>query len=145
MKNTINALSEILGNTYILYLKTQNYHWNVKGPLFASLHTMFEQQYGDLAMASDELAERIRALGARAPGSFKEFNKLAKVKEDEGSPKAEKMVKNLAEDNQTISNVIKSVIKDVQQEGDQASEDMLIARIQVHDKAAWMLRSVLGE
>jgi starvation-inducible DNA-binding protein len=137
------ALSAFLADSYTLYLKTHNYHWNVTGPMFTSLHTLFEQQYMDLATAVDEIAERIRALGHRAPGSYSEFARLATVKEEQGSPAAKEMVARLVEDQQTLADSAKRVLEAASDVGDDASEDLAVQRIQVHEKNAWMLRSHL--
>ena len=137
-----NGLSQVLADTYSVYLKTQNYHWNVKGPLFHTLHAMFEVQYTELAVAIDEIAERIRALGEPAPGSFSEFGRLSNIKEETGLPGAEEMISNLVEDQSTIVLTCKNVFPLVQQANDEPTADLLIRRMQVHEKTAWMLRSL---
>jgi len=137
------ALSRLLADSYTLYLKTHNYHWNVTGPMFTTLHTLFEQEYQDLALAVDDIAERIRALGHPAPGSYTEFSKLAKVQEASGVPKAEQMVRDLVADQETVAEAARAVVAAASEAGDDASEDMAIQRIQVHEKNAWMLRSHL--
>lgn len=138
-----DGLSVLLADTYTLYLKTQNYHWNVKGPMFQNLHTMFEEQYTELASAVDVIAERIRAIGVLAPGSYASFAKLTHIKEGLGTEKAEEMIKQLAGDQQTIVQHAKSLISLVADEGDEASADLLTQRINVHEKRAWMLKSLL--
>ncbi len=139
----VTALSKLLADTDTVYLKTHNYHWNVTGPMFNTLHTLFETQYTEYALAVDEIAERIRAVGARAPGSYSEFAEIASVKEDRGSPPAMQMVENLAADQKTIVMAARSVVEAPETIGDQASADLGARRIQVHEKNAWMLRSHL--
>jgi starvation-inducible DNA-binding protein len=139
----VRALERLLADSYTLYVKTHNYHWNVTGPMFTTLHTLFEQEYQELALAVDEIAERIRALGARAPGSYTEFAKLSSVKEDQGSPAATAMIENLAADQDTVVETSRDVLRAAQDAGDDATEDLAVQRIQVHQKNAWMLRSHL--
>jgi len=140
----VENLSKLLADNYTLYLKTQNYHWNVTGPGFHGLHIMFEEQYKDLANAADEIAERIRALGEFAPASFSAFAKLATVKEDTGHPDYKKMLANLVKDNETLADTCQSLIEAAQEEGDEGSADLAIRRIQVHQKNGWMLKSYLA-
>jgi starvation-inducible DNA-binding protein len=139
----VENLGRFLADTYTLYLKTQNYHWNVTGPNFAQLHTLFETQYTDLAAASDEVAERIRALGKKTPGSFTAFSKLAKVKEENGNPDYKTMIKNLAQDNQTAAETAEALIKCAQEIGDEGTADLGIRRVQIHQKNVWMLQAHL--
>ena len=139
-----DGLSRALADSYTLYLKTHNYHWNVEGPQFHALHTLFEEQYTDLAQAVDEIAERIRALGHRAPGSYTEFAKLAAVREDTGHPAAKDMARQLAEDQETLGVTLRTVIKTARDADDAATEDLMVARLKVHEKNAWMLRAQLG-
>ncbi len=139
----VQPLSELLANTYTLYLKTHNYHWNVTGPMFTSLHMLFETQYTELAAAVDEIAERIRALGAYAPGSYSAFAKLALVKEETGHPSALEMVRNLADDQKKVVDSAKKVIEAAEAADDQASADLGTRRMELHEKNAWMLRSHL--
>ncbi|MFN0181114.1 MAG: Dps family protein [Gemmatimonadales bacterium] len=139
----VDALSALLASSYILYLKTQNYHWNVTGPMFTTLHTMFEAQYTELAMAVDEIAERIRALGAFAPGSFSAFTPLSSVKEETGRPDAKKMIRTLVADQEKIAELARAVIEAAEAIRDQASADLATRRLDVHGKSAWMLRSHL--
>ena len=139
----IEALGGLLADSYTLYLKTHSYHWNVKGPMFTTLHTMFETQYTELALAVDEIAERIRALDAPAPGSYSQFVELATVKEDTGVPKATAMIENLVADMQTVADSARKVVRAAEEAGDDASVDLGVRRIDVHEKAAWMLRSHL--
>lgn len=137
------GLSRLLADTYTLYLKTHNFHWNVTGPLFNTLHLMFEQQYNELALAVDQIAERIRALGERAPGSYAEFAKLATVKEAKGSPKAEEMIRQLVIGNETVVKTARKAFPAAQAGGDESTADLLTQRMQIHEKTAWMLRSLL--
>jgi starvation-inducible DNA-binding protein len=137
------ALSRVLADTYTLYLQTHNFHWNVTGPLFAQLHTLFETQYTELAAAVDEIAERIRALGRRAPGSYREFGKLSRISEVDGSPAALEMVAILAKANEAVSRSSREALADAQAADDEGSADLLIQRMKVHEKNAWMLRSLL--
>jgi starvation-inducible DNA-binding protein len=142
-KKTVKALSRLLADSYTIYLKTHNYHWNVTGPMFTTLHTLFETEYTELALAVDEIAERIRAVGARAPGSYSEFVALASVKEDTASPHAKDMIRNLVADQQTVVEAAKKVVEAAEANGDQATADLGVRRIEVHEKNAWMLRSHL--
>jgi starvation-inducible DNA-binding protein len=142
-QETIDQLSILLASSYTLYLKTHNYHWNVTGPMFTTLHTLFETQYSDLALAVDDIAERIRTLGAYAPGSYSEFSKLSLVKEETGRPSATKMIKNLVQDQETISKIGSDVIREAEKLSDQATADLATRRKDVHEKNAWMLRSHL--
>jgi starvation-inducible DNA-binding protein len=139
----VDALSALLASSYILYLKTQNYHWNVTGPMFTTLHTMFETQYTELAMAVDEIAERIRAVGAFAPGSFSAFTPLSAVKEETGRPDAKKMIRTLVSDQEKVAELARAVIEAAEAIRDQASADLATRRLDVHGKNAWMLRSHL--
>jgi starvation-inducible DNA-binding protein len=140
---TTEALSKLLADSYQLYLKTHNFHWNVTGPMFTTLHTLFETEYTELALAVDEIAERIRALGAVAPGSFSAYSKLATVKEAEGVPKATDMIRELVEDQAHVVTAAKEVVKAAESAGDDATADLGIRRIQVHEKNSWMLASHL--
>jgi starvation-inducible DNA-binding protein len=133
------ALSHLLADSYTLYLKTQNYHWNVTGPQFASLHALFQTQYEDLIAANDEIAERIRALGEKAPGSFSAFAKLAKIKEETGSPAWKDMVKNLSADQDRIVHTAQEAMKLAEDVEDQPTVDLLTTRIAQHQKNKWML------
>lgn len=142
-KTVAKHLTRLLAGTYTVYLKTHNYHWNVTGPMFNSLHTLFETQYTEQALAVDEIAERIRAIGQRAPGSYTEFAKLSDVKEDTSSPQAKVMIANLAKDQETIVAIAKDVVKASEKAGDQATADLATRRIDLHEKNGWMLRSHL--
>jgi starvation-inducible DNA-binding protein len=139
----VQALSRQLADSYTLYLKTHNYHWNVTGPMFNTLHTLFETEYTELALAVDEIAERIRTLGAHAPGSFAEFAKLASIQEGEADTGALDMVRNLAVDQTSVADAGRALVLAAEAAGDQASADLGVRRIDVHEKNAWMLRSHL--
>ena len=138
------GLSKLLGDTYTLYLKTHNFHWNVTGPMFQTLHLMFEGQYNELALAVDQIAERIRALGFPAPGTYKEFSRLSSIKEEEGVPSAEDMIRLLVEGQETVVRTARSVFPVVEKSNDEPTADLLTQRMQVHEKTAWMLRSLLA-
>ena len=138
------ALSRVLAETYTLYLKTQNFHWNVTGPSFHALHTMFGEQYQEMAPAIDELAERIRALGSPAPGSYREFAALSGIEEAGGRPDATDMVRLLAGDHEQVVETLARAVTTAEAAGDVPTADMLIARIQTHQKHAWMLNSTLA-
>ena len=140
---TVQALSRLLADSYTLYLKTQNFHWNVTGPQFVALHTLFEQQYTELAMAADEIAERIRALGAKAPGSYTEFAALATVREATGEPSAEEMIRILRDDNATVARTANDLLSTAGDAGDDVSADLGTQRQTVHEKSAWMLGALL--
>jgi starvation-inducible DNA-binding protein len=140
---TVKALSALLASSYTLYLKTHNFHWNVTGPMFNSLHTMFEVQYTELALAVDEVAERIRALGAFAPASYTEFSTLTTVREETGRPEATEMIRMLVADQELVAEVARRVIEAAEGARDQASADLATRRLDVHEKNAWMLRSHL--
>ncbi len=139
------GLSRLLADSYTLYLKTHNYHWNVTGPMFNTLHLMFEQQYTELATAVDEIAERIRALGVIAPGSYKDFADLTEIEEDTEVPSAEQMIANLVKGQETVARTARSIFPLVEKASDEPSADLLTQRMQVHEKTAWMLRSMLGQ
>ena len=138
------GLSRLLADSYTLYLKTHNYHWNVVGPMFNTLHLMFEQQYTELAMAVDQIAERIRALGEPAPGSYREFAELASVTEDGDRPDANEMIRRLMEGQEAVVRTARSVFPVTDAANDEATADLLTQRMQVHEKTAWMLRSLLA-
>jgi len=138
-----NGLSRVLADTYTLYLKTHNFHWNVTGPMFQTLHLMFEQHYNELADAVDLVAERIRALGSPAPGTYKQFAALSTIKEDDGVPKAQEMITKLVEGHETVARTARQVFKSAEAANDQPTCDLLTQRMQVHEKTAWMLRSLL--
>ena len=137
------GLSRVLADTYTLYLKTHNFHWNVTGPMFQTLHLMFQQQYNELWLAVDLVAERIRALGFPAPGTYKQFAALSSIKDDEGVPKAEEMIRRLVEGHETVARTLRGVFKLAEDVRDQPTCDLLTQRMQIHEKTAWMLRSLL--
>jgi len=137
------GLSRLLADNYTLYLKTHNFHWNVTGPMFSTLHLMFETQYNELWLANDLIAERIRSLGFPAPGTYAEYVKLASIKETPGQPKAEAMVKLLVEGNEAVVRTARSVFPVVDKASDEPTADLLTQRMQIHEKNAWMLRSLL--
>ena len=137
------GLSRLLADSYTLYLKTHYYHCNVTGPMFNTLHLMFETQNNELALAVDLIAERIRALGVYAPGTYKEFAKLTVIAEDADVPKAQEMIKNLVEGQEAVVRTARSLFSIVEKANDEASADLLTQRIQLHEKTAWMLRSLL--
>ena len=136
-----DELSHFLADSYALYLKTQHFHWNVTGPNFPALHKLFEEQYQELAHAIDEIAERIRALGCVAPASFSHFQKLSSLKEEQGVPSAEDMIKKLFKDHEIVSNHAAMILEKAQNADDEVTADLLIQRMHAHDKTAWMLRS----
>ncbi len=137
------GLSRLLADTYTLYLKTHNYHWNVTGPMFNTLHQMFEQQYNELALAVDEIAERIRALGHRAPGSYREFLALTSIEEETATPDAMTMIAKLVQGQEAVIRTARGLIPLASDAHDEPSADLLTQRLQVHEKTAWMLRSLL--
>ena len=143
-KKVADGLSRMLADTYTLYLKTHNFHWNVTGPMFQTLHLMFETQYNELALAVDLIAERIRALGHPAPGTYAEFSKLASIKEPKGVPAAEDMIRELVAGQEAVVKTARSVFPLVDKVNDEPSADLLTQRMQVHEKTAWMLRSLLA-
>lgn len=134
-----------LADTYALYLKTQNYHWNVTGPLFESLHKMFEEQYKELAEVVDKIAERIRALGQKSPASFSDFSRLTTLKESAPDPTDEEMVRALIDDHEAITRSARNIFKQTEQFKDPATADLLTERMESHEKFAWMLKSVLSK
>ena len=137
------GLSRLLADSYTLYLKTHNFHWNVTGPMFSTLHNLFETHYMELATAVDEIAERIRALGVNAPGSYKQFAELSSIEEETGTPNAEGMIKQLVEGQETVVRTARSIFPLVDGANDEPSADLLTQRMQIHEKNAWMLRSLL--
>lgn len=140
-----SQLSNLLADSYTLYLKTHNYHWNVTGPLFNTLHGMFEQQYTELAAAVDEIAERIRALGVTAPGSYGEFAKLTSIEEGTGKEPAEDMIRELVKGQEAVVRTARKAFPAADAANDEPTADLLTQRMQVHEKNAWMLRSMLGD
>jgi starvation-inducible DNA-binding protein len=137
------GLTRVLADTYTLYLKTHNYHWNVTGPMFNTLHTMFEVQYNELWMAVDEIAERIRSLGEYAPGSYAAYADLTSIEEDAGVPKAEAMLANLVKGHEAVARTARAVFPLAEDASDEPTADLLTQRMQASEKTAWMLRSML--
>lgn len=137
------GLGKLLADTYTLYLKTHNFHWNVTGPMFQTLHLMFETQYNELALAVDLIAERIRSLGHPAPGTYSEFIRLSSIAETAGVPKAAEMIKLLVEGQEAVVRTARSLFPVAEKAADEATADLLTQRIQLHEKTAWMLRSLL--
>lgn len=137
------GLSRVLADTYSLYLKTHNFHWNVTGPMFQTLHLMFETQYNELALAVDLVAERIRALGFPAPGTYREFGQLTSIEESSGVPSAEEMIRQLVLGQETVARTAREVFPIADAANDQPTADLLTQRMQIHEKNAWMLRSLL--
>ena len=137
------GLSKVLADTYTLYLKTHNFHWNVTGPMFQTLHLMFEAHYNELALAVDLVAERIRALGFPAPGTYKQFAALSSIREEDGIPKATDMIRLLVDGHEAVARTARAVFTTAEDANDQPTCDLLTQRMQVHEKTAWMLRSLL--
>jgi starvation-inducible DNA-binding protein len=142
-KRIAEGLSKLLADTYTLYLKTHYFHWNVTGPMFNTLHLMFETQYNELALAVDMIAERIRSLDEYAPGTYGQFAKLTSIKEANGVPKATDMIKELVEGHEAVCRTARSVFPAAEAASDEATSDLLTQRLQTHEKTAWMLRSLL--
>jgi len=144
-KEIAKGLGRLLADTYTLYLKTHNFHWNVTGPMFQTLHTAFETQYNELFLAGDAVAERIRSLGFPAPGSYAEFGRHTSIKEAEGVPHALEMVRQLVDGHETVARTAREIFPVAEEGHDEATLDLLTQRLQVHEKTAWMLRSLLEE
>lgn len=143
-KDIAHGLSKLLADTYSLYLQTHNFHWNVEGPMFQTLHLMFETQYNELALAVDLIAERIRALGHYAPGTYSEFAKLSSIKDVPGGKiNATKMIETLVVGQETVARTARDLFDVVEKASDEPTADLLTQRLQVHEKTAWMLRSLL--
>ncbi|AOW98329.1 MULTISPECIES: Dps family protein [Moorena] len=142
-KEIAEGLSRLLADTYTLYLKTHAFHWNVTGPMFNSLHLMFEQQYNELALAVDAVAERIRTLGYPAPGSYSQYAQLSSIPETSDVPEAEEMVRLLVEANEAVVRTARSVFPAAERANDESTADLLTERMSIHEKTAWMLRSIL--
>lgn len=142
-KEIAEGLARFLADTYTLYLKTHNFHWNVTGPMFETLHKMFEEQYQELRDAVDAVAERIRALGFPAPGTYAEFVKLASIKEEPGVPNAETMIERLLEGHETAVRTARSLLAAIGRAHDEPTLNLVSDRMQAHEKTAWMLRSML--
>jgi starvation-inducible DNA-binding protein len=141
-KEIAAGLSRLLADTYTLYLKTHNFHWNVTGPMFQTLHLMFETHYDELALAVDVIAERIRALGEKAPGSYRAFSALSSVKESPDDLDAVSMIRELIDAHQTVARTARSIFPMAEKASDEATADLLTQRLQVHEKTAWMLRAL---
>ena len=137
------GLGRLLADSYSLYLQTHNFHWNVTGPMFQTLHVMFEAQYTELSIAVDLVAERIRALGFPAPATYSEFARLTSIKEVAGVPKADVMIRLLVDGQETVVRTARSIFPVAESAADEATADLLTQRIQLHEKTAWMLRSLL--
>lgn len=142
-KQVCKGLNKLLADSYLLYLKTQNYHWNVTGKMFQSLHVLFEEQYQEQAKAIDVIAERIRALGEFAPGSFAAFSKVSSIKEETAIPAAEEMIHNLVQGNEAVVSAAREIVNLADECEDDVTSDLMIERMQVHEKNAWMLRSLI--
>jgi starvation-inducible DNA-binding protein len=140
-----DGLSHLLADSYTLYLKTHNYRWNVTGPMFTTLHQMFEDHYTEMATAVDDIAERIRIIGHPAPGSYKQFSKLTSIEEEDGIPSAHSMISNLLKGHETVVRTAKSILPAVDEANDEGTLALLSSRIELHEKTAWMLRSMLAE
>jgi starvation-inducible DNA-binding protein len=142
-KQIADGISRLLADTYTLYLKTHNFHWNVTGPMFNTLHLMFEEQYTELAQAVDQIAERIRALGFPAPGTYRQFAELSTIKEEAGVPDAKEMIRQLVQGQEAVVRTARQVLPVADEANDEPTVDLLTQRMQVHEKNAWMLRSLL--
>lgn len=142
-KKIAEGLSHLLADTYTLYLKTHYFHWNVTGPMFNTLHLMFETQYTELAIAVDDIAERIRALDEYAPGTYSQFAKLSSIPESIGVPNATQMIKDLVEAHEAVCRTARGVFPAANEADDEATADLVTQRLQIHEKTAWMLRSML--
>ena len=139
------GLSQLLAETYTLYLKTHKYHWNVTGPMFQTLHVMFEEHYNALSLAVDEIAERVRVMGVKAPGSYKEFSELSQVKEDATQDvDAQSMIKNLLADHEQVTRTAKDILPILEGANDEGTNGLLGTRIEYHEKTAWMLKSLIS-
>ncbi|MBI1733505.1 MAG: DNA starvation/stationary phase protection protein [Gammaproteobacteria bacterium] len=143
-KAIAKGLSRLLADSYTLYLKTHNYHWNVTGPMFNTLHLMFEAQYNELALAVDTIAERIRALGYPAPGSYKAYSELTVIKEEIDQPDAETMIRRLVEGQEAVARTARAIFPAADDAADEPTADVLTQRMQIHEKNAWMLRSLIS-
>ena len=144
-KKLADGLARLLADTYTLYLKTHNFHWNVTGPMFQTLHLMFETHYNELALAVDLIAERIRTLGHVAPGSYKAYAKLSTIREEEGVPAATEMIRSLMKGHEAVAKTARSVFQVADAASDQPTADLSTQRVQIHEKTAWMLRSLLAK
>jgi len=143
-KTIAENLGQLLADTYSLYLKTHNFHWNVVGPRFRELHLMFEEQYTELAIAVDDIAERIRALGFPAPGTYSQYAELSSIEETQGVPSAEDMIRILTEDNEAVVRTARRILPSAQKVGDESTASLIADRMVLHEKTAWMIRSLLS-
>ena len=143
-KEIAEGLSNLLADTYTLYLKTHNFHWNVTGPMFQTLHLMFEAQYNELALAVDLIAERIRALGLPAPGTYGDFAERTSIKEERGVPGAQEMIRQLVDGQEAVVRTARAIFPTADRAHDDVTADLLTQRMQVHEKTAWMLRSLIA-
>lgn len=143
-ENIAKNLSKLLADTYSLYLKTHSFHWNITGPMFNTLHLMFETQYNELWIAVDLIAERIRSLGEFAPGSYGQFGALTAIAEADGVPSAEAMIADLVKGHETVARTAREIFPTVDAANDEPTADLLTQRLQAHEKTAWMLRSMLA-
>jgi len=143
-KAIADGLGRVLADTFALYMKTHSFHWNVTGPMFNTLHDMFMQQYTELWNALDEIAERIRALGFPAPGSFSQYAELTTIREETSVPQAEDMIRQLVEGHEAVARTARKVFPTAETANDQPTADLLTQRLQIHEKTAWMLRSLLA-
>jgi len=143
-KEIAEGLSNLLADTYTLYLKTHNFHWNVTGPMFQTLHLMFETQYTELATAVDLIAERIRALGLPAPGTYGDFADRTSIKEERGVPGAQEMIRQLVDGQEAVVRTARAIFPTADRANDDVTADLLTQRMQVHEKTAWMLRSLIA-
>lgn len=141
-KEIAEGLAHLLADTYTLYLKSHGYHWNVTGPMFRTLHLMFEEHYLELRDAADVVAERIRSLGVPAPATYREFTKLSVISDDQDTPDAMEMVRRLTEGHEAVVRTARALVKTAEEAGDVATADLATQRIEVHEKTAWMLRSM---
>lgn len=142
-KQIADGLSRLLADEYTLYLKTHNFHWNVTGPMFNTLHLMFEGQYTEAALAVDLVAERIRALGHPAPGTYRQYAALSSIAEEEGVPAAMDMVRSLVKGHEACAKTARKIFSTAESASDEPTCDLLTQRMQLHEKTAWMLRSLL--
>jgi len=140
----VQGLNHLLADSYILYLKTHNFHWNVEGPMFNTLHLMFMDQYTELWNALDLIAERIRSLGAYAPGSYKQYVQLSSIHEAEGQVAATEMIKQLLAGHEAVAITARKIIPAAEAGHDEVTMDLITQRLQIHEKTAWMLRSLLA-
>ncbi|HYE46552.1 MAG TPA: Dps family protein [Caulobacter sp.] len=142
---TVEGLTKVLADSYAAYMKTHGYHWNVRGPNFSSYHALFMSQYTEMWTALDEIAERIRALGALAPQGYATFANLTSIKDGDPEQPAEGMIRELMRDHETVASTARKVLKQAEEAGDDVTVDLLTQRLAAHEKHAWMLRATLGE